>query len=70
MDSRMEDEMALDPSRRNFLKRSTAAAAIAMAPGVLVKAAENHLDVLVEIRFAVAVEIERREGVRSGNERQ
>ena len=32
------------PSRRSFLKRSTAAAAITLAPAALVKAAENALD--------------------------
>ncbi len=37
-------EQCGSPSRRSFLKRSTAAAAITMAPAALVKAAENGLD--------------------------
>ena len=38
-----ENEL-LHQSRRKFLKRSTAAAAISMIPAVVVKAAENQLD--------------------------
>jgi xanthine dehydrogenase YagT iron-sulfur-binding subunit len=39
-----EKNTAGKPSRRSFLKRSTAAAAITLAPTALVKAAENGLD--------------------------
>lgn len=39
-----EKEHCGPPSRRSFLKRSNAAAAITMAPTALVKAAENKLD--------------------------
>jgi xanthine dehydrogenase YagT iron-sulfur-binding subunit len=39
------------PSRRSFLKRSTAAAAIALAPAAIVKAAEDGLDETVAAHF-------------------
>lgn len=39
-----EHSSPASPSRRSFLKRTTAAAAITLAPGALIKAAENALD--------------------------
>jgi len=39
-----EEKDCLHQARRRFLKQSTAAMAIALAPPALVKAAENHLD--------------------------
>jgi xanthine dehydrogenase YagT iron-sulfur-binding subunit len=47
------------PSRRSFLKRSTAAAAIALAPSAIVKAAEGGLDETVAAHFEkTALQIE------------
>ena len=47
------------PSRRSFLKHSTAAAAIALAPSALVKAAEGGLDDTVAAHFEkTALQIE------------
>ncbi len=42
--SKEEQPCSLHEARRNFLKKSTALAAIALAPPTIVKAAENELD--------------------------